>query len=499
MRVRKVRITLRRNAGQRPEAAGGPDRIAGLRRVALFETIGYLAIALAADQLLGSGDRFGGVTPHPFWPIVLLVAAQYGTGEGLFAALASAVAFRAGNLPAEGFGFDSYAYLWSVAATPVQWLTAAGVLGELRRRHLRRESRLAAELEQTAAREREITAAFEQQRKVKAKLEETVAANMRSAVSLYSAAQHVEQLDPLEVLSGAEALVSAGLSPEKFSLYLLDGPRLLGVIRHGHPENSEDGWVIESSTALYQNVVGKGKILCVARQSDRTALGREAVLAGPLVEQETGETLGMLKIEEMGFLALNLAALQNFEVICRWIASALVKAQKHQDSHAGAAFNVNTQILSHAFYEQQSVFLQRVARRMRFDLTALTVKVDNASELPISHCMEVGAVLGACIGRALRNTDLAFDAERPGGEFTILLVNTSLVQARVVARKLEADLRQRLPGSPATFSFHLRPLHLTPGDPDAPPRAGSIETLGKILSGTERTGQIPVEPGAWRA
>lgn len=476
-----------------------PEKKQGLRRSALIETLLYLAVALAVDRFLGAGDRFVNSSPHPFWPIVLLVAVQYGTGEGLFAALASTAAFRAWNLPVEGFGFDSYEYLWRLGALPLQWLTAAGVLGELRRRHLRREAVLAGELAEAGAREKEITAAFEQQRKVKYKLEETVAANMRSAVSLYLAAQHVEQLDPLEVLSGAEALVSAGLSPEKFSLYLLDGPRLIGVVRHGHAAGEERDLAIDASSPLFRRVIGEKKILCVARPEDRPALGREAVLAGPLVAEETGETLGMLRIEEMGFLAMNMAALQNFEVICRWIASALVKAQKHQDSHTGAAFNINTQILSHAFYEQQSVFLQRIARRMRFDLTALTVKVDNASEMPISHCAEVGAVLGACIGRALRNTDLAFDAERPGGEFTILLVNTSLVQARVVARKLEGDLRSRLAGSQARFSFHLRPLHLTPADPDTAPRTGSIGTLGEALSVVEEDlSRMPVTPGAWR-
>ena len=48
-------------------------------------------LPLLADHLLFGGDRFAAVSPHPFWIVVLLIAAQYGTSEALAAAaLASA-------------------------------------------------------------------------------------------------------------------------------------------------------------------------------------------------------------------------------------------------------------------------------------------------------------------------------------------------------------------------------------------------------------------------
>ena len=60
-----------------------PRKIAGLRAAALAESLVLLGAALLVDQFLFNGDRFAGVSPHPFWIVVLLVAAQYGTSEAL--------------------------------------------------------------------------------------------------------------------------------------------------------------------------------------------------------------------------------------------------------------------------------------------------------------------------------------------------------------------------------------------------------------------------------
>ena len=57
--------------------------ILGLRVSALVETLLFLAVALLVDSLLGAGDRFSEISPHPFWIIVLLVSTYYGTNEGL--------------------------------------------------------------------------------------------------------------------------------------------------------------------------------------------------------------------------------------------------------------------------------------------------------------------------------------------------------------------------------------------------------------------------------
>ncbi|MEZ5398552.1 MAG: GAF domain-containing protein [Bryobacteraceae bacterium] len=453
-------------------------------RKAIAESAVLIAAMLAAGWLFGAGPRLEGIQPHPFWIVVLIAAAQYGTPAGLAAAALATVALRVFHLPDAGFDYDRYAWLWQTVREPLGWFLAGGAFGALRSRALGREEELAVRAREAADREREYAEAWERNEAVKKKLEETVAANLRSAVTLYLAAQEVEKLDPLDVLHGAQSMVAAGLSPDRFSLYLLDGRRLIGVLRQGWPDEAPFPWTCDASSTLYREVIGNKRTLCAARPGDREALGGEAVLAGPLVVEETGETIGMLKIEEAGFPSLNLSAIQNFEVICRWIASAYSKALRYQDSHLSQAFNTRTGILSHAFYEQQSLFMTRVAQRLGFPLTTLSVRLTNAGELHETERAMVASVLGSAVQSALRGIDLAFEGDRPGAAYAILLANTNGSGARVVGRKIESELRQRLTGSTlrARFSLRMASLH----DPPPPrPDGESLEAMSHAVVAAE--------------
>ena len=67
----------------------------------------FFAVALAIDTLAFGGDRFRDVAPHPFWAVVVLVSLQYGTNEGLIAAVASSAALLIGNIPPQPLSLDS--------------------------------------------------------------------------------------------------------------------------------------------------------------------------------------------------------------------------------------------------------------------------------------------------------------------------------------------------------------------------------------------------------
>src|SRR5687767_11834976 len=93
-------------------------RLGGLRQSALLEMALFFAVALAADWWFGTGRAFSGVNPHPYWAIVLLMAAQYGTSEALTAAVI-AIAFRwVFDWPVSGLSTDLYTHLRTIVAQP---------------------------------------------------------------------------------------------------------------------------------------------------------------------------------------------------------------------------------------------------------------------------------------------------------------------------------------------------------------------------------------------
>ena len=134
-------------------------RLLGLRRSAWLEIALFIAAALLLDQFVFSGARFWDVAPHPFWILIVLVSAQYGTNEGLVATLVASAVLLAGNLPVQHIDQDLYAYIFEISWRPMMWLVAAVVVGEISSRHLRERERLRGEMRKATKGEEHIAQA----------------------------------------------------------------------------------------------------------------------------------------------------------------------------------------------------------------------------------------------------------------------------------------------------------------------------------------------------
>ena len=191
-----------------------------------------LVILTAIDYFFFTGNRFWDVNPHPFWIVVLLIAAQYGTGEGLLAAILATVFLLVGNMPAQADGQSHYDWLFNLAINPILWLVGGWILGELRQRHMRERNILWREIEESQQRENLISHSYNFVKGRKEALEVQVSGQLLSSIDAYRAAKAVETLDPKSVMQGVERLVKSVLGPQKFSLYHLPREQALG---HHHP------------------------------------------------------------------------------------------------------------------------------------------------------------------------------------------------------------------------------------------------------------------------
>src|SRR5207249_9791346 len=88
--------------------------------------------------------------------------------------------------------------------------------------------------------------------------------------------------------------------------------------------SAEDSYSLELSaqSTVYQEIIGRRSGLCCGNRDEEIMLGSEGMLAAPLVNSETGEVLGMMKIETLGFADLNLSSVQTFKVLCDCIVTA---------------------------------------------------------------------------------------------------------------------------------------------------------------------------------
>jgi hypothetical protein len=446
----------------RPDKSQRPHRtLLGLRCSALIEAVLFLGIAMAVDHFFLEGGRFREMAIHPFWLIVVLISAQYGTAEGFVAAGLSTTCLLIGNMPEQSLSQDAYQYLFSICRLPVSWFVIALVLGEIRMRHIRERDELRDNLAETEGREQNLAKAYQNLSAIKDKLEARVAGQLTTAITMYQAARDLEKLEPADVLRGMVDVVRAVMKPEKFSIYLLKDNLLEVAVHEGWRQNDHFSRTYTSAAPLFRAAIGGQRFLCCVSREDEVILAQEGILAGPLMTADTGEIFGLLKIEKLSFLNLNFSNVQTFKVLCQWIASAYANAQQYEIARSDSVLNIKTRLLSYGFFKQHTAHLAELAKRLGFDLSMLVVRLDNETELTADKRSLIPGIMSEAVKTVLRKTDLVFEHQRSGYEYAIVLPNTPVKNAQIVADKLLGYLSilTKDKVSNARFCFSVHSLH----------------------------------------
>ncbi len=432
----------------------------GLRASALLEIAVFTLIFLVFDIFFGGGDRFVDVSPHPLWVLVIVIAVQYGTSEAIIAAVVSSIFLLLGNLPTQVLNQDMYDYLFQVFHLPLLWLVSAVLVGAIRGRHVREREYLQKELHNAYEDNRIIAESYSSVKTLKEKLELKISGQLRGAVSTFRAAKSIEKNNPTAVLQGVQELIRSTMQPEKFSVYNLTKEGLVPSITYGWSSNDSYKEVYTAQDALYQSVIANQQTLCVANADHQAILSGQGVLAGPIIDKESGEISGMLKIEEIGFLDLNLSTIETFHAICEWVGMSLVNANRYQDAKEGSIFNPDNNLMSQGYYKQYTDFISALGKRVGFSVNMILIQLTNADRLSSDQRTKTARIIAEAVKEALRSIDMAFDYQKNGEEYSIVLPATNRSGAKIVLSKLEQSIAKKLPKSiPADFSLTTHTIH----------------------------------------
>ncbi len=438
-------------------------RFLGLRASAIVEIFAFFVIALVIQYLFGTSPRFIDSWPHPFWVIVILISAQYGSNEGLFAVLAASLVLLVGNLPEQRIDQDFYDWLLEVAARPMMWLVTAVILGEIRLRHIRERDILRNELEDSRRRESTFADSYEKVRARKERLELNIASRVRTETDALRAAKAIEKLNPDQVIDGVTSMVSSAIGAEKFSLFLLNRDTLSRHLTEGWTEEDEDALntSYRAQDHLYQAVIARKETLCVINEEHEHILDGQGILAGPLLDTETGNIIGMLKIEAMPFLELNLEAVESFRALCEWIALAISNARYYQSAVSDTTVNPEHNLMTKGFFNRYRDYITALARRLKFNVFTLNVDVVNHTSLDADTRIKVARILSKTVDKTLRNVDFAFDHQQSGGHYAIVLPATDKKGAKIVQEKIEKALLKATnkEARGVHYTFTLNALH----------------------------------------
>ncbi|MEQ8395814.1 hypothetical protein [Thalassobaculum sp.] len=446
----------------------------GLRVSALIEIGLFFAAAIAIDLLFFGGHRFTEVRPHPFWFIVVLVSVQYGANEGLLAAIAASVVLLFDNLPPQSFGQDVYDYWIGVGLRPALWVGIAQALGQLRGRQIRERDILRARLHNVQKQAEVITASFDELKRAKAALEARIARQFRTVITTYRAAQAMDAVDEGRLASGIDDLILAILSPRKFSLWTLTPSGFVLTRAHGWADDEQRAKTLSLDHTLVRHILGRGSTLNVARRDDERVLQGEGLLAGALTDVDTGEVVGMLKIEDTAFVDFNLYTLENFGVVCSWVGTALIRSRRWRELQRDRVSGGNAFLMSEEVLDRMIGLLSTLGKRQGFTSSVMVIDTIAAE---VSDAPEVRTAVALAVGEAIRasfrSSDLAFESQRHDGRFVMLLPATAVEQAKAIIDKVERAIRQRLPKGQSERKLSIKAIDITEmAKPTAESRSG---------------------------
>lgn len=414
------------------------------RAMAYFELLLAVAILFGLDYAFAPLDGFETVNPNPYWIPVLLLAVQYGVFEGLTAALVcSAVSLlsgvdaafvdllleqgpgaaldRASGASFGTFSNEDYLVAWAYAAQPLLWVISALFIGLLRERLRQRNRELAINLGQTTHREKVLSQAYNQLLETKEQLEVRVAGQLRTVFTLYQAAKAIEKLGPGEVLIGIADLVRAVMQPTKFSLYLLNGNVLEAVTNDGWEDDDKFARVFDSGTPIFQEVVGRQRFLSAVNSDEQRLLGGEGILAGPLTSVDSGEVVGMLKIEQMGFLELHVSSLENFRILSDWVGTAFANARRFRKAQGNMFMNEERTLFTDAVYKANVKLFKQFGEQFGIGVTAIQIKATGLDVLHVERRQAVVSAIRDVVENHMPKTVQAHEYRQTGRDFAIII------------------------------------------------------------------------------
>jgi hypothetical protein len=437
-----------------------------LRLDAILEVIALLIILFLIDFFVGSGNRFVNIEPNPLWIILLLVLFQYSINEAFITILLMCIFLYAWNLPPQLATQSIFEYYFSLSLTPLLWLGMAILLGGLKLRNSFKVYAMEKELEDAKMKEKVISDSFTKLKGTNRVLELRLSEELGSAIKIYKAAVTLEDLASDNQIDGVNKIVASILNPDKFSIYIKSEDGLTLSSNYAWDSNDKYLKKFDKNSEIYKAIVGEKRILVTFNDTSELLLNHEGIIAGPLIDSNTGEVFGMLKIEKMTFQSLNLRTVQIFTLLCEWIGLTLRKMFNVQKMASETITGHNHRAYSYAFLQAQTEFLETLAQRMGFHLTKLNIRMVNSGELSVDDRRQAVALMATAIKSSLRKTDLLFDAREKGEEYALLLCGTGEEYINLVIKKIQ-DQAVKTAGSdnPAKYAFSYQVLHHSDRNP----------------------------------
>jgi len=360
----------------------------GLNISALIEISIFFTVLLLVNFFFGNFDRFINISPHPFWIIVILVSVQYGTNEGLLTAIIASFVLLLFNLPKQTIDQNIYDYLLFVSYRPILWSVSAIIIGQLSLRHINYGRDLLKKVEKEKKANSAITKQYNQLKKVKETLESKVVTTFENDIDIYDAIKSLEHTDQNKVLMNIENVVKSTINPKKFSVFIEGSEGLEALLCSGWKDSEKYNRRFSKNSRIYNAIVKKKKNICIINEEEEKILGKQGIMAAPLIDTKSGHVFAMIKIEEIEFEQINIGTIQSFFKLCELVGMSYASARSYNLVTKNLLVDVDSGLLSFNFLNRIIDMLDSIGCKKVFGVVEFEQNLNKIGHRAISDIIK---------------------------------------------------------------------------------------------------------------
>lgn len=409
----------------------------------IFETLIGFGLLLAIDVMfVDSSVAFEGVHPHPYWIVVVLMAARYGTWQGVFAGGTAALLF-VGLLASWGtVDFAVHTFPHGPFKYPFLFILTGGILGEIRRMYKKRHLKLEQQYHEARDDLQDLGLLYAALTDSKRELEKRIAFQSGTMLNLIERFNAMETLEPEALYRKSLELLHEQLNVTSSSIYLMKNSRLHLFTRLGEEEASLLPDTMELRGGMIGEVVATKKTVTISQQEfdDRAARSEEVglVMSAPIMLRD--ETLiAVVNVERMPFFDFTGNAVRIFSMMCHWISMVVDKSLQFERLKDRNVEDEITGAYNYPYFQKRLQYEISRARRFNAPLSLVLLRIDKFEQMDDSEKKNVLVVLHWLFSHQLRDIDI-ISKYKSKDSFAIILPHQTALETDTIVSRLMQEI-----------------------------------------------------------
>ena len=411
---------------------------------ALLETIAafvllFLLSWLFAPRLPGWPDA----DLHPFFLVVIFIAARYGTTDGAIAGGIGAAILVACKAQAHPSTFDSVAAFLDVATMKVPYLLLllGAMVGEVRQVA---EDEMATLWNKMLSMKRDVDTLSTESKTVREyneDLQERIASSTGTTGAFYEAAASVQRLSEEEALPAILEMVQRFVGAEKSAIYVRGAEGW--ELRHDRGWTRADEYPRHfSSLQPLLARTSEGQVVTVLDVPE--AQGSDIAMAAPLMAEDAGgvrRVHAAIAVLSLPLSSLNAGTVRNLMGISVWGSQVLTAAQRFERVRERDPADEQTGTFRYGYAARRLDEETGRWRRYGTPVSVILIKIQNFERVPRPKRAAFLRRVARMLLRNLRSVDLVARWKN-ADTFALILPATKSDGARILASRLITQFDQ---------------------------------------------------------